>query len=156
MLFRSLFSFLGGSVFRMVWGEVASFINKREDHKHEVERMELQSKLDDKAAERTANAIRLQAELGVKTIEIQRDADVMKSEAEAFANAMKQAMLPTGIAWVDAWNGSVRPAYATVALGLWALKLWSQWFKMDDFDIGLVAVIAGFFFADRSLRRMSK
>lgn len=155
-MLSALFSFLGGSVFRMIWGEVASFINKREDHKHEVERMELQSKLDDKAAERTAAAIRLQAELGVKTIEVQRDADVMKAEAEAFANAMKQAMLPTGIPWVDAWNGSVRPAYATVALALWALKLMSQKFVMDEFDVGLVAVIAGFFFADRSLRRMSK
>lgn len=35
-MFSALFSFLGGSVFRMVWGEASAFINKREDHKQEL------------------------------------------------------------------------------------------------------------------------
>ena len=38
----ALISFLGGSAFRMVWGEVSSYFNKRQDHQHEMERMKAQ------------------------------------------------------------------------------------------------------------------
>lgn len=31
-MFSALFSFLGGSVFRMIWGEVANFVQKKQDH----------------------------------------------------------------------------------------------------------------------------
>ena len=43
-MFSALFSFLGGSVFRMIWGEVSSFIEKRQEHAQEIERMRLQGK----------------------------------------------------------------------------------------------------------------
>lgn len=152
----ALLSFLGGSVFRMIWGEISGFINKRQDHKYEIERMELQSKLEDKAAERQAKAIELQASLGVKTIEVQRDADIAKAETQAFVEAMKQAYAPTGIQWVDAWNAIIRPSFATVSLSLWVFKVCIQGFIMEPFDLELLAVIAGFYFADRTLRKMGK
>lgn len=63
---------------------------------------------------------------------------------------------PTGIRWVDAWNASVRPAFASVALLLWVLKLYAIGFKMDAFDLDMLATIAGFFFADRSLGKRGK
>ena len=31
-MFSALFSFLGGSVFRMIWGEISSFIEKKQEH----------------------------------------------------------------------------------------------------------------------------
>lgn len=155
-MFSALLSFLGGSVFRMIWGEVSAFVNKRQDHAYELERMRTQSELEDKAAERQARQIELSHQLGVKTIEVQRDADVMKAEAEAFASALKDAQRPTGITWVDAWNAAVRPSYATFALLLWILKVATQDFTMDDFDIGLLAVIAGFYFASRELSKRGK
>ena len=31
-MFTALFSFLGGSAFRMIWGEVTAFVSKRQDH----------------------------------------------------------------------------------------------------------------------------
>ena len=69
---------------------------------------------------------------------------------------MKNFGQPTGIWWVDSWNGSIRPAFATLCLGLWFAKLMVQDWKMDEFDISMMAVIVGFFFADRTLRRNGK
>lgn len=155
-MFSALFSFLGGSVFRMIWGEISSFANKRQDHTFELERMKLQNELDDRAHQRTQEAIRLQAELGVKTIEAQAESNVLSSEAEAFANAMKDAFKPTGIPFVDTWNGIIRPAAATIVLVMWVLKLIQQGFVMQGYDLEITGVVLGFFFADRSLGKRGR
>jgi len=155
-MISALLSFLGGSVFRMMWGEISTFINKRQDHTFELERMKLQTEIDDRAHQRTQEAIRLQAELGVKTIEAQAEANVLSEEATAFTEAMKNAMKPTGIYWVDAWNGIIRPAAATIALGLWVAKLAQQGFAMQEYDMEITGVVLGFFFADRSLGKRGK
>lgn len=155
-MLSALISFLGGSVFRMIWGEVSSWYNKHQDHKFEIERMQLQAQLEDRVHQRTQEALRLQAELGIKTIEAQAQSNVMTAEAEAFANAMKEAFKPTGIHWVDAWNGIIRPAAATLALILWALKLGHQGFVMQAYDMEITGVVLGFFFADRSLGKRGR
>lgn len=46
MLISTLFSFLGGSAFHMLWGEVSSFFNKKQDREHEIELLKLQGELD--------------------------------------------------------------------------------------------------------------
>lgn len=155
-MFTALFSFLGGSVFRMIWGEVASFVNKRQDHKQEVERLKLQAELDDKNHQRTLEAQRVQAELGIKTIEAQSVAAVDKADAEAFGIAMSEAFKPTGNSFVDSWNGSVRPCAATIVLVLWVMKLYANNFVMDEWDKELGGAVLGFFFADRALGKRGK
>lgn len=155
-MLSALLSFLGGSVFRMIWGEVANFINRKQDHQFELERLKLQSELEDRAHQRTQEALKLQAELGIRTIEAQAESNVLTAEAEAFTEAIKNAMKPTGIYWVDAWNGIIRPAAATLALTLWALKLYSQGFVMQPYDTEITGVVLGFFFADRSLGKRGK
>lgn len=155
-MLSAILSFLGGSAFRMIWGEVSAFFIRKQEHAQELERLKIQAELDDRAHQRQQETIRLQAELGVKQIEVQSDADVSRIEADAFLEAMRSANKPTGIQWVDAWNSSIRPQYAEVALAMWIAKLWQQNFIMDSFDIGLMAVVAGFFFADRTLRKMAK
>lgn len=155
-MLSALLSFLGGSVFRMVWGEISAFLNKKQDHEHEIQLMQAQAAFEDRAHQRQLENLRLQNELGVKMVEVQRESAIAQGDADAFTEAMKHAFKPTGIGFVDAWNGSIRPSYASVALVLWVLKLYTQNFRMDDFDVSLVAVIVGFFFADRSLRRNGK
>lgn len=155
-MISALLSFLGGSVFRMVWGEISSFLNKRQDHEHELAMMQAQAAYEDRAHQRTLENLRLQNELGVKMVEVQRDAAVAQGDADAFTEAMRSAFKPTGIWFVDVWNGVIRPAFATIAAGLWVMKLHHQGYRMDEFDVGLLAVIVGFFFADRSLRRNGK
>lgn len=155
-MLSALFSFLGGSVFRMIWGEASSYLNKRQDHQHESEMIRLQASLDEAKHARDLEQLRLANELGLKTIEVQKDAAIAQAEVDAFSRAIEAAARPTGIKWVDAWNGAIRPSYASVALGLWLVKVAAQGFKMDVFDAELLAVVAGFYFADRSLGKRGK
>lgn len=155
-MFSALFSFLGGSVFRMIWGEASSFINKREDHKQELAMMQVQAQLDAEKHTRDMEMLRTQAELGLKTVEVQAQAALDKGDADAFVAAMNKAFTPTGITWVDAWNGTIRPAAATIVLLLWVGKLASQGFTMQDYDQELSGVVLGFFFANRALGQSGK
>ena len=155
-MFSALLSFLGGSVFRMVWGEVSAYFKQRQEHAQEIERMRLQSQLEAERHSRDQERIRLQADLNVREVQIAGDIAVQKSEADAFIEAMKNAVRPIGIAWVDAWNGSIRPAAATISLCLWVLALAHAGFIINDWDRQLVGVILGFYFADRSLSKRGK
>lgn len=155
-MISALFSFLGGSIFRMIWGEASAYLNKRQDHAHEVEMLKVQKELDDARQVRDLEQMRLANELGLKTITVQKDAEMALADVNAFSRAIEAAAKPTGIKWVDAWNGAIRPSYATVALALWLVKVAAQGFKMDTFDAELLAVVAGFYFADRSLGKRGK
>lgn len=152
----ALFSFLGGSVFRMIWGEVSSWINKRQDHQHEMEMATLQAQLEDQRHTRDMARIKLQSDLNVKEVQVMGDVAIAKTEADAFVAAIKAAAVPTGVAWVDAWNGSIRPAAATIALCLWVFALAHAGFITNDWDRELVGVILGFYFADRTLGKRGK
>ena len=153
---EAIFSFLGGSAFRMIWGEVVAWKNKKLDHEQEMARMQLQAELDDKAHQRTQDALRLQAQLGIQTIEAKAEADVSELEAAAFTTAMGEAFKPSGINLVDVWNGIIRPFAASLALYLWFRKLDGQNFTMTDWDYTLVGTILGFFFASRELAKRGK
>ena len=155
-MLSALLSFLGGSVFRMLWGEISAFINKRQDQSHEILLLNLQREIDDRAHLRSQEMLRLQAELGLRVVEAQSQAAVDKVEADAFNEAIQRAFIPTGNSVVDVWNGVIRPAAATIALILWVAKLVSQDFKMAEWDMELTGAVLGFFFADRSLGKRGK
>lgn len=140
----------------MIWGEASAYLNKRQDHAHEVELLKVQNELDDARQVRDLEQMRLANELGLKTITVQKDAEMALADVNAFSRAIEAAARPTGIKWVDAWNGAIRPSYASVALALWLVKVAAQGFKMDAFDAELLAVVAGFYFADRSLGKRGK
>ena len=155
-MISALISFLGGSVFRLIFGEISSYLTKKQDHAQEMERLRLQAELDDKNHQRSLENLRLQSDLGVRQIEAQRDSQVSQTDAQAFSYAMKDAFKPTNIPFVDIWNGIIRPAAATLVLGLWFLKLWKQGFVMDTWDSELAGVILGFFFANRMMSQRGK
>ena len=152
----ALLSFLGGSVFRMIFGELSAWLNKATDHKFEIERLKLQAEADAAQHARNMEALRVQAELGVKTIQVQGEADAARLELEGWAGAVKQAMVPTGILVVDVWNGIIRPLAASIAIMLWVVALNAQGWKMGDWDRELCGAILGFFFASRMMQRMGK
>lgn len=151
----AIISFLGGSAFRAVWGEVSTWLNNKQTHGQEMERMKLQSQLDMERAASLLASMQAQSAAGIKVIETQAAAAVSQADADAFTAGLKAAATPTGVAWVDAWNGAVRPAYATVALLIWIGLLMKQGFVASVWDLELMGSVAGFFFADRSLRRAS-
>jgi hypothetical protein len=156
MILSGIISFLGGSAFRMVWGEVSAFLSKQQDHAYEIERLKLQQQLDDAAHTRTESTIRLQAELGVQQVQVQSAAEQEKASGDAFAAAMENAFKPTGNIVVDVWNGVIRPSFGTLCLALWFAKVVAQGFVMEDWDRELLAGIVGFYFADRSLGKRGK
>ncbi len=155
-MFSTLISFLGGSVFRMIWGEVSSWWTARQDHKHEIERMRLQGELDAAQHGRNLEAIKVQAELGVKTIQVQAEADIGRIDADMFSRAVESTGRGTGITWVDAWNGVIRPLLATECMVLVSLHFYSKGWVLDDRGWELAGAALGIFVADRVLFRRGK
>lgn len=155
-MISALLSFLGGSVFRMIWGELSAWMKSRQDHAHELALSRLQMDLAKEQHALNMAAWAKQAELGVKVIAAQSEADVAREESAAFREAVARAFQPSGIWFVDAWNASIRPAFATVVLVLWVLALQRQGWAPGEWDLQMMGAVAGFFFADRSLRKVGK
>jgi hypothetical protein len=152
----ALLSFLGGSAFRMVFGEISAYFTKKQDHSYEVERMKLQGDLEASQHARNLEAIRVQAELGVKTIQVQAEADLAKLDASAWATAVADVGKSTGILFLDVWNGSIRPLLATVAIAVVLFEVFKNGFALSDWDRELVGAILGIYVADRQLAKRGK
>ena len=148
-MFGALFSFLGGSVFRMIWGELSEAWNKHQDHKHELESMRLQMELEAQKANQDLERMRVASELGIKELEVKTNAEIEGKDADAFIAAMRTVNTKTGNIWIDGWNASIRPAAATTAILLWWLSLAQNGFVLQEWDWELVGVILGFYFAHR-------
>jgi hypothetical protein len=152
----ALFSFLGGSIFRMIWGELSAAWTKHQDHNNEIEAMRLQDTLDANKAQRELDRMQKLSELGIKELMVKSSAEIESKDADAFIEAMKTVNAPTGITWVDAWNGIIRPLAATTAIVLWWFCLYQQGYKLTEWDKELIGVILGFYFAHRVFTNRSK
>ena len=152
----ALVSFLGGSAFRMVWGEISAWYTAKQEHQHELDRMEIQEKIDAAQHARNMIAIKTQAELGVKTIQVQAEADSDRADATAFAQAVGDVGKQTGIKLIDIWNGIIRPWLATMATIMVIVQFAQHGFIMDEWDKELVGAILGIYVADRSLAHRGK
>lgn len=155
-MISALLSFLGGSAFRMIWGEVAAWFTAKQEHRQELERMRLQGELDAAQHARNLEAQRLQAELGIREIAVKSEADLALKDLEVWGAAVSNAAKSTGIAFVDIWNGIIRPLIATIAVLLWVMALNAQGWVMTDWDKEIVGVVFGFFFASRELAKRGK
>lgn len=156
MIFSAVLSFLGGSVFRMIWGEVSAFLTARQEHEQELERLRLQGELDAAAAARQLEALKAQHDMGVETIRIQSDADLSKIDADVFGQAVQLTGKLTGFALVDIWNGIIRPALATLCMFLVVLHFSRHNWTLDDQGWSLVGASLGVFLADRALFKRGK
>jgi hypothetical protein len=155
MIFSALFSFLGGSVFRMIWGELSSWLNKKQDHEHEMARLKLQGEQEAAQHARNLEAIRVQAELQVKTIAVQAEAAVGQVEAEGWLEAVKGTTKAVGIAWVDAWNAVIRPGVATWAIVMMTLGEFAI-IAISENTVQIAGAALGIYLADRSLFKRGK
>jgi hypothetical protein len=156
-MISALLSFLGGSAFRMLWGEISAFVNKRQDHAFEIERMKLQADLDAAQHERNLKAITVQAELGVKTIEVQAAGDVARLEAEGWLTAVKGTTTVTGIWVIDLWNAAIRPLGASWAIAMLTCHEFGWLASPLSANTQMVAfAFLGLFVADRTLGKQGK
>lgn len=147
----ALVSFLGGATARAGIGWLIKFLEKKQDHKQEMEKMRLGAELEQFAHVRQKELIELQASLKTGEIKLVGEQAIGLAEAQAFTEAMKTANAPTGVAFVDAWNGSIRPAAASIAIVIWLLKIIKAGLTITAWDENLVASILGYYFADRQL-----
>lgn len=152
----TILSFLGGNAFRLIFGEVAAYFSKKQEHAQEVERMKVQDELDAAQHARNLEAVRVQADLGVKTIQVQRDADLDRRDVDAWATAVADVGKQTGIKFLDIWNGSIRPALATMAMAIVVFQVVKNGFALGDWDRELVGAILGIYVADRHLSKRGK
>lgn len=154
-MFSALLSFLGGSVFRMIWGEVSAFFTRKQEHANEMERLRFQAELDDRAHERRMESVRFEAEQQVKVIHVQAEAAVTQIEAEGWLEAVKATGRKVGVAWVDAWNSAIRPGLATWGVVMLTLEA----FALAQITEGTASVIfaaLGIFVADRTLGKRGR
>lgn len=156
-MLSSILSFLGGSAFRMLWGEASSWLTKQQDHKHELERMRLQGELDAAQHDRNMASIKVQADLGVKAIAAQAEADVGRIEAESWLSVVQATGKSVGVAWVDAWNAAIRPCGATWAVVMMTLdSLAVTGVVVKPSTLEVCFAFLGLFVADRTLGKRGK
>lgn len=148
-MLTALFTFLGGAAVRLALGHLFDFVTKWQDQRNELARLRLQGELDAAQHTRTLESIRLQADLGVKVIEAQAAGHVSAAEADAFVEAVRATGQKTGIAWVDVWNGIIRPLLATVCIALWIGSMHSRGWLLDDWDRSLMSLALGVFVGGR-------
>lgn len=154
-MITTLISFFGGSVFRMLWGEITSYLTARQEHGFEIQRMQLQGQLDAAQHARNLEAIQVQADLGVKTIQVQAEADLGKLDAAAFGTAVELTGKSSGNWFVDAWNGVIRPGLATVSVGLVVASEFAL-IHMSENAWALAGSALGIYVADRTLFKRGK
>ncbi len=117
--------------------------------------MRLQGELDAAQHGRNLEAIKTQAALGVQTIRVQAEADIGKIDVDTFRDAVQLTGKTIGVAWVDAWNATIRPGVAT-----WAIVMLTahEWFALPlSEQTAQVAFAAlGIYLADRTLGKRGK
>jgi hypothetical protein len=155
-VFSAILSFLGGSAFRFVIERATQWLEKRQEFLQEIQRLREQEKIDQAAHIRQQELIRLQSDLKLGEIKLVGETQIGLEEAKAFTEAMKVANRPTGVKWIDAWNGSIRPLTATISVLLWLLSIIKAALVITEWDKNLIASVLGYYFADRHIGKSRK
>jgi hypothetical protein len=155
-MLSSLFAFLGGSAFRFVIGRATDWLEKRQAHLQELDHIREQERVDQAAHARQMDLIKLQSDLKLGEIKLVGETQVGLAEAQAFTEAMKVANTPTGVRWIDGWNGLIRPLTASIAVALWLLSVLKAALIITEWDKNLIASVLGYYFADRHIGKTRK
>lgn len=150
-----LLSFFGGAAFRMIWGEVSSYFTRKQEHGQEMERMRLQADLDAAQHARNLQAIKLQGELGIKTVQVQAEAAVSQIEAQAWLSAVEATGRPTGIWLADLLNAIIRPGVAVWSVVMMTLHEFRV-IMMSGTTSQVAFAALGIYLADRTLGKRGK
>ncbi len=158
-MITTLLSLLGGGLgglLRFV-PEIFKLFTEQRDRDHEFRMTQLQLDID-----------KARAQQGIDLVHAQGDMALQTGEMQAYIEAIKGQNNVSGVPWVDALNASVRPV-----LTYWWMLLFTiykvativaaclAWTTLDDFiaklwtvqDAGILAMILGFWFVDRAIRK---
>jgi len=155
----TVLSLLGGGLgaFMRVVPEILKIFTAKQDREHEYRMTTLQLDIDKARSEQSIDLVHAQGAVTQAA-----------GEMRAYIEAIKGQSVMSGVPWVDGLNQSVRPVITywwqllfTVykIATIWAACL--SWTNLDDFvgklwtvqDAGVLAMILGFWFVDRSIRK---
>ena len=151
----AILSFLGGSVFRMMWGEVSAYVTKNQDHKYEKEMLVLQQEAEVNLHARNLENLKVQSDLGIKKVYTEHQAVIEEGELDAWIEASKATGSRTGVTWIDGWNQSIRPGVATIAVVAMLIEIVLLG-HLTDWHREVFSAALGLFLADRSLTKRGK
>lgn len=154
-MIAAILSFLGGSAFRMIWGEAAAWLNKKQDHAYELQRLAQQEGFAAAQHARNMESIKFQAEQQVKVIQVQGEQTIAGIEAAGWWDMARATTKQVGVKWVDAWNAAIRPGVATWGVTVLTLEV----FALATVSEGTSSVIyaaLGLYLADRTLAKRGK
>lgn len=146
-----IISFLGGTAFRWLVGSLLDSWAKHQDHKRELDMMRLQLEQDAMRHEWQQQAIHAQAAAGIQVIEAQSVQGQAAAADLAFLSAVQGANAASNRPdWIGAWNASIRPALATMAiLLLLGEALAPSVVTLSALTAELVCAVLGVFVGDR-------
>lgn len=159
-MLTTILSLLGGGLggLMRLAPEFMKIFTAKADRDHEYRMTNLQLEIDKARAGQAIDLVHAQGAVAEAA-----------GEMQAYIEAIKGQSNMSGVAWVDAMNQSVRPVCTYWWMVLFtAYKLATMiaaanaWTNLDDFvgkmwtsnDAGVLAMILGFWFVDRSLRHM--
>ena len=166
----SLFGGGLGGLLRFV-PEIFKLFTEKADREHEYRMTQLQLQIDQARATQQIDLAHVQGDMAVQS-----------GEMQAYIEAIKGQSAPTGVAWVDALNASVRPvitywwmtllsvyklvmfviASIEIYIALHAAKTLAEVIPVlgafvdkvwTAQDAGIISMILGFWFVDRAMRK---
>jgi len=150
-----LISFIGGSAFRLICGEISHYFTASQEHKQEIERMQLANTEAAAQHARNIESLKLQNDLDVKIVHVKSEAAIDEIDADGRNEVVKSTARVIGIAWIDAWNASIRPALATWAVIMLTLSDFGV-ITISAFVVEVAGSILGVYVADRQLMKRGK
>lgn len=160
-MITTLLSLIGGGlggVLRFA-PEILKLFTDRADRDHEYRMTQLQLDIDKARATQQLDLVHAQG-----------DAAQQAGELQAYVEALRGQGAMSGVPWVDALNQSVRPMVTywwmvlfTIYKAATIIAAICDWTSLADFiprlwtpqDWGVLSMILGFWFVDRSLRKNS-
>ncbi len=117
--------------------------------------------LDEKRAALQAAAETRKAELGMQADTVKFSAMQEIAEIKTLAAAQAAANAATGIRWLDAFRGVIRPGTAAIVVLFYVTTRGVEMYAvgvygMNDFDRTILGSVLGWMFADRSIRHMKQ
>lgn len=156
MILSAILSFLGGNVFRMIWGEISQKWTESQNHKYEMEMLDKQATYAAAEHERNLASIKMQHDLGIEVIRVKGEQALAQVDAEAFSKMSEGTTRSVGIWLVDMWNGLIRPVGATMFLSMIALHYYKAGWVLDETGWAIAGAFLGIYVADRSLLKRNK
>lgn len=110
-------AFLGSTAFRWLFGEVLDFFKRRQEASNEIALRKLEHEIARDTHQWQQEAIKAQAEAGIRVIEAKAQATAQEAADKAFLAAVEGVGLAAQRPdWIGAWNAMIRPLLATIAI----------------------------------------